>query len=72
MKDNYISDFLSVCVPLVVGFGFFVLYLVLTGSHSVVQVDFECVALLPQPPQCWDYRQEPHLAFVLLREIRLH
>jgi hypothetical protein len=38
-----------------------------TGSHSVAQADLKPLILLPQTPECWDYRCEPpHLVEVLV------
>jgi hypothetical protein len=30
-----------------------------TGSYNVAQVGLEFAILLPQPPECWDYRRAP-------------
>jgi hypothetical protein len=30
-----------------------------TGSHYVSQAGLELTVLLPQPPECWDYRCAP-------------
>jgi hypothetical protein len=39
------------------GFFFFVFGVFFeTGSHYVPQAGLELMILLPQPPQCWDYR----------------
>lgn len=30
-----------------------------TGSYCVVQAGLGLATLLPQPPECWDFRREP-------------
>jgi hypothetical protein len=30
-----------------------------TGSASLAQADFELKILLPQPPECWNFRHVP-------------
>jgi hypothetical protein len=30
-----------------------------TGSYCIAQVDLKLMILLPQPPECWDYRHAP-------------
>jgi hypothetical protein len=35
---------------------FFLIYFFETGSHYVAQADLKFTILLPQSPQCWDYR----------------
>jgi hypothetical protein len=44
---------------------FFFLRIVETGSLYVVQGGLELAILLPQPPECWDYRcARSHLAIL--------
>jgi hypothetical protein len=31
----------------------------MTGSGYVAQASLKLTILLPQPPECWDYRQMP-------------
>jgi hypothetical protein len=46
-----------------IGSGFFVCFE--TGSHYAAQADLKLEILLPQPPECWDYRcAPPHFARV--------
>jgi hypothetical protein len=47
--------------PLAFLVGFFV-FLFETGSHYVAQAGLELSVLLPQPPECLDYRRAPCLA----------
>jgi hypothetical protein len=42
-----------------------VLFVFKTGSHYVVQTDLKLKILLPQPPECWDYRCAPPHPFML-------
>jgi hypothetical protein len=38
---------------------FKIIYLFETGSHYIAQAGLELSILLPQPPECWDYRHVP-------------
>jgi hypothetical protein len=50
--QNWNSDYLSHSVFFIFCFCFFE-----TGSHEgLVQMSLEFTILLPQPPECWDYR----------------
>jgi hypothetical protein len=57
VKHFYIKIDLFVCLIFT---SFFVLlffvYLFKTESHYVAQAGLELFVLLPQPPDCWDYR----------------
>jgi hypothetical protein len=42
-----------------------------TRSHYVAQTDLELTILLPQPPECWDYKccRLPHGSSLLIRTL---
>jgi hypothetical protein len=43
-----------------------------SGSHYVAQVGLELSNLLPQPPECWDYRHAPGRKVLLYCRVQSH